>query len=65
MSMEERVKKLEEKWKEEEANQEKSETESLEDAFFGMEQLIYASRSIRVQGNSNVTVVEIEDTEKK
>ncbi len=54
--MNDKVKKLEEEW----ANEEKTEEESLEDALFGMEALIYTSRSLKIEGNSNVKVVEIE-----
>ncbi len=55
--MNDRVKKLEEEW----AKEEKTEEELMDDALFGMERLIYTSRAIKVEGNSNVTVTEIEN----
>ena len=50
------VKKLEEKW----ANEEKSEEQKLDDDLLGMELLIYNSRSVKIPEGSNVTVTEIE-----
>lgn len=54
--MNDKVRKLEEEW----ANEEKTEEESLDDALFGMEVLLYSSRSLKIEGNSNVKVTEIE-----
>lgn len=55
--MNDKVKKLEEEW----ANEERTEEEAMEDALLGMEVLLYTSRAIKVEGNSNVTVTEVED----
>lgn len=54
--MNEKIRKLEEEW----AKEEKTEEEELEDALFGMETLLYTSRSLKIEGNSNVKVVEID-----
>lgn len=54
--MNDKVRKLEEEWE----NEEKTEEESIEDALFGMETLLYTSRSLKIEGNSNVKITEIE-----
>lgn len=54
--MNDKVRKLEEEW----AKEEKTEEEALDDALFGMETLLYTSRSLKIEGNSNVKVTEIE-----
>jgi hypothetical protein len=54
--MNDKVRKLEEEW----AKEEKNEEESLDDALFGMEMLLYTSRSLKIEGNSNVKITEID-----
>lgn len=61
-SMEQRIKELEEKWAKE--DQEKNEEELLDDALHGMETLIYASRSLKFEPGTNVTITELDDDKK-
>lgn len=63
MFVNDKVKQLEEQYDKEREN--RTEDEVLEDAFFEMEMLIYSSRSLRVEGNSNVTITEIPDKKDK
>lgn len=58
-----KMQQLEEQWDKE--REERSEDEVLEDAFFEMEMLIYSSRSLRVEGNSNVKITEVPDKKDK
>lgn len=59
--MNDKVKQLEEEW----AKEEKTEDQLLDESFFGMELLVYNSRSLKYEEGSNVKVVEIPDKKKK
>ena len=58
--MNDRIKELEEEWDKEE----KTEDEKLDDALFGMERIVYASRSLPFAPGTNVKVVDLEDEKK-
>ncbi len=65
--MNDNLRKLQEKWDKEleDENKDKTEEQSLEDAFWGMETLVYSSRSVPFQKGNNVTVTEIESSKEK
>ncbi len=58
--MNDKIKQLEEEWEKEE----KTDDEKLNDALFGMEQLVYASRSLPFSPANNVKVVDLDDENK-
>ena len=60
-NMNDKVKRLEEEWDKEV----KTEDQLLDESFFGMELLIYNSRSLKYEEGSNVKVTEIPDKKKK
>lgn len=59
--MNDKVNQLQEEWDKEE----KTEDQLLDESFFGMELLVYNSRSLKYEEGSNVKVTEIPDKKKK
>lgn len=59
--MNDKVKQLEEEWDKEI----KTEDQLLDESFFGMELLVYNSRSLKFKEGSNIKVTEIPDKKKK